>query len=108
MAGHTAAQGSVVPLTEGMGFQKARTSLHKAGWHTRTMHVKNQYTYIGTENTMRNHGVRGIESCAIDRPVCIINYKKGNACLRIFTLGEEFKDLRVDSWSLDCPSKDAL
>jgi hypothetical protein len=72
------------------------------------MHAKNEYTYIGIENTMLRHSVKGIESCAVDRPVCILHYKKGKLCLRVFTWGEEFKDLKVDTWDRKCPSKDAL
>jgi len=64
------------------------------------MHVLNEHNYISIESEMLSHGVGGIEGCAVDRPVCILHFKKGNACLRVFTWGEEFKELKVDAWDL--------
>lgn len=97
-----------IPLKKGMPYQTAAGELRRSGWSPRTMHAKSEYTYIGIENTMLSHGVKGIESCAGDRPVCIIRYTKGNMCLRVITLGEEFKDLKIDTWDRECPPKDAL
>jgi hypothetical protein len=97
-----------IPLKEGMPYQTAAGKLRRSGWLARTMHAKSEYTYIGIENTMLSHGVKGIESCAVDRPVCIIHYTRGNKCLRVVTWGEEFKDLKIDTWDRECPPKDAL
>lgn len=97
-----------VPLKKGMSYQKAVSELRHSGWAARKIHMKNEYTYEGTENTMRSHGVKGIENCAMDKPICILNYVKGTMCLRVFTWGEEFKDLRVDSWNFDCPPKESM
>lgn len=97
-----------IPLKEGMSYQAAVEKLRRSGWLARTMHAKSEYTYIGIENTMLRHGVKGIESCAVDRPVCIIHYTRRNKCLRVVTWGEEFKDLKIDTWDRECPPKDAL
>lgn len=97
-----------IPLKKGMSYQTATAELRREGWSARTMHVKSEYTYIGIENTLLSHGVKGIESCAVDKPVCILHYIKRNMCLRIITWGEEFKELKVHSWDRECPTKDAL
>jgi hypothetical protein len=97
-----------IPLKKGMSYPTANSELRRSGWSARTMHATNEYMHIGIENTMLSHGVKGIESCAVDRPVCILPYTKGNMCLRVITWGEEFKDLRVDTWDRECPPKDAL
>ena len=95
-----------IPLRKGMRYQTADIELRRSGWYARTMHEKDKYTYVGIENTMRGHGVQGIESCAVDRPVCIIHYVKGNMCLRLVTWGEEFKNIKIDSWSSECPANE--
>jgi len=97
-----------ISLKKGMFYTAAMKELRRSGWSPRKMHVKNEYTFIGIENTLRTHGVNGIESCAVDRPVCILHYVKSNMCLRVFTWGEEFKELRIDSWDRECPPADAL
>jgi hypothetical protein len=97
-----------IPLKEGMSYETAASELRRSGWTARTMHAKSEYTYIGIENTMLSHGVKGIESCAVDRPVCLIHYTKGDKCLRVVTWGEEFKNLKIDTWDHECPPKDAL
>lgn len=102
------AAGKDFRLTKGLAYQIADSQLRNEGWQSRRMHVKNEYTYVGIETTLRDHGVQGIESCAGDRPVCIIHYAKRNKCLRVITWGEEFEELKIDSWSRECPPKDAL
>lgn len=96
-----------IPLKKDMSYQTAAAELRREGWCARTMHVESEYKYIGIENTLLNQGVKGIERCAVDRPVCILHYTKLNMCLRIITWGEEFKELKVDSWDRECPPKDA-
>jgi hypothetical protein len=95
-------------LKKGMPYQAAKRELRRGGWSPRKMHTKDDYAYVGIENTMRAYGVSGIESCALDRPICILHYVKSNMCLRVFTWGEEFKDLKIDSWDRACPPADAL
>ena len=108
LAANTFASTQAIPLKKGMSYQIATAELRREGWSARTMHVKSEFTFIGIENTLLIHGVKGIESCAVDRPVCILHYTKRNRCLRIITWGEEFNELKVDNWDRQCPTKDAL
>lgn len=104
----TMAAGKDFRLAKRLSFQLADSQLRKDGWLPRRLHVENEYTYVGIENTLRDHGVKGIENCAVDRPVCIIHYAKRNQCLRVITWGEEFEELKIDSWTRECPPNDAL
>jgi hypothetical protein len=97
-----------IPVKNGMSFKQANAELRRSGWHVRAVHTKDGYEYSGTETTMKDHGVKGVESCAMDRPVCIVHYAKRNMCLRIITWGEEFKGLTIDNWDRECPSADVL
>jgi hypothetical protein len=98
-----------VPLKNGMQFSLARKTLIRHGWTPRSMHLKNEYNYIGTENVLIKQGVKGIESCSVDSlNYCIINYVSHDSCLRVITTGENLKHLKVNSWSAECPPEDAL
>lgn len=105
---NTFAASEVVPIKKGMSYQMADASLRRSGWHQRTVHTRDGYEYIGSEKAIKENGVEGLESCAMDRPVCIVHYAKNSKCLRIITWGEQFKDLKIDSWDQDCPAQDTL
>lgn len=108
LATNTFAASEVVPIKKGMSYQMADASLRRSGWHQRIVHARDGYEYIGSEKTIKELGVEGLESCAMDKPVCIVHYAKNNKCLRIITWGEQFKDLKINSWDQDCPAQDTL
>jgi hypothetical protein len=97
-----------IPIKKGMSFHKADAELRRSGWHERAVHTKDRYEYSGTEKAMKDHGVKGVEGCAMDQPVCIVHYVERNTCLRVITWGEEFKGLKIDNWDHECPSQDIL
>ena len=90
-------------LKEGMSFLQARKSLVREGWQPRKVHTNDGYQFIGTEKTLLQSGIDEVESCAIDHPYCIFNYRKGASCLRVITIGERTKDLKINRWTNDCP-----
>jgi len=102
------AAGADFRLPKGMSFQKADSELRNDGWHPRAMHTKIAYEFVGIENELRDHGVHGIEACAGDRQLCVIHYAKKNKCLRLITRGEFFEELKIETWSRECPSNDVL
>lgn len=57
----------------------------------------------GIDGTLIDAQIMEVESCAMDKAICIFNYKKADKCLRLFTQGEEIIDMRVISWTYDCP-----
>jgi len=97
-----------VLLKKGMAFQSAKRELHRGGWAPQAMHVKDQYSYTDAEKALLDNGVKGIEGCAVDRPVCIVHYTKGKACLRVIIWGEQYKDLEISYWDSQCPPEEAL
>src|SRR5476651_623356 len=88
-------------LEEGMHLIAARKLLISKGWRP----IKTNPVYGGTEKILINAHIKEVESCAMDTPLCIFNYKKDDKCLRLYTEGEEIKDMRVTSWSDDCPEQ---
>jgi hypothetical protein len=100
------ATGCAEQLKKGMTLSVARSLLIHQGWRTVNVHAGEKYEYIGIESLLINANIKEVESCAIDKAVCIFNYKKGNKCLRLFTHGEEVNDMRVISWTCDCPDGD--
>lgn len=88
-------------LEEGMHLIVARKSLISNDWRP----ILTKPVYGGTEKILINANINEVESCAMDTPLCIFNYRKDNKCLRLFTEGEEIKDMRVTSWSEDCPEE---
>jgi hypothetical protein len=73
---NTFAASERIPLKKGMNYQVADTSLRRSGWHQRAVHTRDGYEYIGTERIIKEHGVKGVESCAMDKPVCIVHYEE--------------------------------
>jgi len=89
-------------LKKGMSFLAARKLLVHKGWRP----IKSNADYGGTEKILIDAHIEEAESCAMDKAVCRFNYKKGDKCLRLFTQGEEIKDMRVYEWTNDCPEGD--
>jgi len=93
-------------LKKGMTLSAARSLLTHKGWQAVNVNQGENYEYVGIENLLIKANIKEVESCAIDKAVCIFNYKKGNKCLRLFTHGEVVNDMRVISWTCDCPDGD--
>lgn len=100
------ATGCAEQLKKGITLSAARSLLIHQGWLAVNVHDGEKYEYIGIENLLINANIKEVESCAIDKAICIFNYKKNNKCLRLFTLGEEVNEMRVISWTCDCPDGD--
>jgi hypothetical protein len=41
-----------IAVKKGMAYKTANNELRRSGWSARRIHAKNEYTYIGIENTM--------------------------------------------------------
>lgn len=91
-------------LRKGMPFIAARKMLVHKGWRPINVHEGEGSRYMGgIDGTLIDAHILEVESCAMDKAVCIFNYKKGNTCIRVFTQGEEIKDMRVTHWKYECP-----
>jgi hypothetical protein len=91
-------------LEKGMNFLIARKILIRKGWQPINMHEKEDYPYSGVEKELIALDIKELESCAMDRAVCLFNYKKNKKCLQIETQGEELNAMRVYYWTNKCPN----
>jgi hypothetical protein len=90
-------------LRKGMPFIAARKLLIQKGWRPINVHEGENSRYMGgIDGTLIDADILEVESCAMDKALCIFNYKKGNKCIRVFTQGEEIKDIRVTHWKFEC------
>lgn len=92
-----------IELAKGMHLLDARKVLKMHGWRPIDLHEHDGYEFIGVERLLRDQGISEVESCAIDRGLCIFNYRKGTKCIRLLTTGEEVDRMQVDSWVRACP-----
>jgi len=94
-------------IKKGMPFLTTRNMLKIKGWQPINVHEGKDFSYLGVEKILLNAQIKEVESCAMDKAICIFNYKKGDKCLRLFTQGEEIKDMRVTYWTDDCTEGDS-
>jgi len=43
-----------------------------------------------------------LDSCAVDKPVCSLSFRKHGTCLRLITWGEDMKSFTVNAIAYDC------
>ncbi|UXH80170.1 hypothetical protein [Roseateles amylovorans] len=91
-------------MTKGASFIQTRDQLIRDGWRPINVHADDSYDYIGVETELIQSKIHEVESCAVDRPVCLFNYQRGKQCLRVVTVGESLSTLTIDDWSSSCPS----
>jgi hypothetical protein len=69
------------------------------------MHRNDDYEYSGAEKELADHQFLEVDSCSMDAGAhCILHYSKGTKCLRIDTVGERLKDMKVTRWTDECPA----
>jgi hypothetical protein len=85
-------------------FLQARTRLLKNHWKPGPMHEADEYRYEGVEKQLVTRGFKEVDSCSVDSSRCILYYKKGEHCLRLDTIGEQVKFMKVVQWSEECPA----
>ena len=92
-------------LAKGNSFLAARQFLIKHGWHPVVSHKSHGDASIGVENVLIKSHILEVETCAIDKALCIFNYVKGNRCLRVIAQGEAISDMYINSWKDSCADK---
>lgn len=103
-----AASGLQNPLLKvGEPFLLARSRILRSGW--RPMRIPRDYEYIGTERELAERNFLEVAYCSIDRgSLCVLYYRKGSSCLRVGTVGEQLKYMKITYWATECPSADEL
>lgn len=86
-------------LKKGMNFFTARKLLIHDDWRPINVHEKEDYPYSAVEKELKDIGIEELESCAMDKALCLFNYKKNKKCLLLETLGEEINDMQIYYWT---------
>lgn len=77
----------------GKSYRSARGALIKNGWTP--ISLKSVYL-MGWEREIQGKYPE-LESCAVDRPVCLFSFIKRRECLRVITLGERVESFAVSA-----------
>ena len=90
-----------VKLREGEVFAPARARLVKQGWKPDNVHP-NKDEYIDPDTRAKLGTFPEVHVCSMDTASCILYYKKAGKCLRVDTVGETIKAMKVVEWRQEC------
>ena len=89
-------------LKKGRLFPKVRQELIASGWQPVRLRAEKRDSVIGVETELLREGVLEVESCAMDKAVCLFNYRRKGRCLPVITRGEAYAGMRVQGWRGGC------
>jgi len=90
-------------LKMGQSFLAARSNILRSGWHPIKIPKSSEYEYIGIEKELANRKFFEMDSCSIDAgSLCTLYYSKKANCLRVGTIGEQLKYMKVRYWTDEC------
>jgi hypothetical protein len=93
-------------LKVGEPFLVARSRILRTGWQPTRMHRNDDYEYFGAEKELADRKFLEVDSCSMDAgALCILYYGKGTKCLRVDTVGEQVKEMKVTRWTDECPAE---
>src|ERR1700712_3366836 len=72
----------------GEPFTKARMKLHTDGWRADPLAHAATGEYMGLDRQLVQSGYSEVDYCSVGKSFCVLQYTKGNACLRLHTEGE--------------------
>jgi hypothetical protein len=90
-------------LKPDLHFTKARILLLRDGWTPIPMHLSDHYEYDGVEKELVRRKFMEVDSCSNDSARCVLYYRKKDACLRLDTIGEHLRTMKVVRWTDKCP-----
>lgn len=91
-------------LKPDLRFTKARMLLLKDGWTPIPIHINDHYEYDGVEKELVRRKFMEVDSCSNDSARCVLYYRKKDACLRLDTIGEHVREMKVVRWTDECPA----
>jgi hypothetical protein len=99
--------GAGIPhLKVGESFLVARSRILKTGWHPTRMYKEDDYEFFDIEKELKDRNFLEFDSCSMDAGVlCILYYNQETRCLRVDTIGEQIKDMKVTRWTDECPEE---
>lgn len=85
-------------------FLRARARVIQNGWKPARLRAKSGYSYDGAEKQLAARKIFEVDTCSMDAGAnCIFYYRKKQHCLRIDTIGEQVRDMKVTRWTQECP-----
>jgi hypothetical protein len=99
------AQSTPLALHTGERFTIARAKLYAYGWRADPAAHAATGEYDGFDRLLVQAGYAEVDYCSIGKSFCVLQYTKGNACLRLHTRGEEIRLMTVERWTNECREK---
>lgn len=96
------ARAAPVALNVGEPFTEARAKLYADGWRADSLAHAATGEYMGLDRLLVQSGFPEVDYCSVGKSFCVLQYIKGEACLRLHTQGEQVRSMKVESWSNDC------
>lgn len=92
-------------LHTGELFTAARSKLYSDGWMADPAAHAATGEYDGLDRLLVQAGYSEVDYCSVGKSFCVLQYTRGNACLRLYTQGEEIRSMRVERWTNACREK---
>ena len=89
-------------LREGMLAFEAHKRVSKSRWTPDPSAHSRAAPLWGLEKRLFERGMTAVDRCAVDRPVCILKYRRAKACLEVEIEGEDARYMRVVGWVREC------
>jgi hypothetical protein len=91
-------------LKKGMKISVARRLILKDKWIPNRSRQAHEIPMLSMEKRFYKKGFVEIEACAVDRPICLLKYKKKQVCLAVDFEGDEENpdSMQVAAWTHDC------
>lgn len=99
------AEANSISLRTGELFTTARAKLYTDGWRADPAAHSATGEYDGVDRLLVQAGYSEIDYCSLGKTFCVLQYKRGNSCLRLHIQGEEIRLMKVERWSDDCREK---
>ncbi|QJE02742.1 hypothetical protein HH212_24320 [Massilia forsythiae] len=101
------AQAASPALGVGEPFIKAQEKLQAEGWRADLSAHAASGEYTGVERQLVQDGFAEVDYCSLGESLCVFQYIRNNACLRLHAKGEETRSMKIESWSNQCREKGA-
>jgi hypothetical protein len=98
----TAAHPTSLALHVGDAFTTARTRLYAEGWRADPLAHLGTGEYMGLDRELVQNGFDEVDYCSVDKSLCVLQYIKGETCLRVHTQGEHIRGMKIEGWSDAC------
>lgn len=94
-------------LQIGESFVKAQARLMAEGWRADPRSHLSSGEYMGLDRLLVQSGYMEVDYCSVGKSFCALQYIRGEACLRVYTQGEQIRWMKIERWSNECRERGA-